>query len=208
MFALRDRITKFWVRRRAASPLGACRRLSARDVSWDCNPPWDSAGFHPLPLSGEYSPRGYRRAHPQCLAVHTHAHWAYTFIYFGIGRRILLSVSAFHCRCVVCAWCVPALRVPLVHSQINHFRQRMERVTTRRRRAHSGGASGRAHPVAVAQRALEEICPSDCVYFFHVAQKCLGFIKKLWTGVSHTCAAMRHETSSHVAGRLRRYGPL
>ena len=23
-------------------------------------------------------------------AVHTHAHWAYTFIYFGIGRRVML----------------------------------------------------------------------------------------------------------------------
>ena len=34
--------------------------------------------------------------------------------------RVPFSVSVFHCAAV---WCVPALRVPLVHSQINHFRQ-------------------------------------------------------------------------------------
>ena len=37
---------------------------------------------------------------------------------------IISCLSAFHCAAV---WCVPALRVPLVHSQINHFRQKMFR---------------------------------------------------------------------------------
>ena len=26
-------------------------------------------------------------------AVHTHAHWAYTFIYFGIGRRMFVFAT-------------------------------------------------------------------------------------------------------------------
>ena len=35
------------------------------------------------------------------------------------------------CRSFTAAvWCVPALRVPLVHSLINHFRQKMDRVRT------------------------------------------------------------------------------
>ena len=25
--------------------------------------------------------------------MHTHAHWAYTFIYFGIGRRIFATAT-------------------------------------------------------------------------------------------------------------------
>ena len=34
--------------------------------------------------------------------------------------RVPLSVSVF----TAAVWCVPALRVPLVHSLINHFRQK------------------------------------------------------------------------------------
>ena len=35
--------------------------------------------------------------------------------------RVPFSVSVF----TAAVWCVPALRVPLVHSLINHFRQKM-----------------------------------------------------------------------------------
>ena len=36
------------------------------------------------------------------------------------GSLLLGALLHGHCRRV---WCVPALRVPLVHSQINHFRR-------------------------------------------------------------------------------------
>ena len=39
-----------------------------------------------------------------------------------------LSLCRFFTAAV---WCVPALRVPLVHSLINHFRQKTQRVTGR-----------------------------------------------------------------------------
>ena len=38
--------------------------------------------------------------------------------------RVLFSVSGFFTAAV---WCVPALRVPLVDSLINHFRQKYTR---------------------------------------------------------------------------------
>ena len=43
------------------------------------------------------------------------------------ARGYLSLCRFFHCRRV---WCVPALRVPLVHSLINHFRVRVAAVLT------------------------------------------------------------------------------
>ena len=44
------------------------------------------------------------------------------FSHFWQKKRGYLSLCRFFTAAV---WCVPALRVPLVHSLINHFRQKM-----------------------------------------------------------------------------------
>ena len=62
--------------------------------------------------------------HSQCILNHTFANWeplpTPTLSPFALARPgTFLRVGFF----TAAVWCVPALRVPLVHSLINHFRQ-------------------------------------------------------------------------------------
>ena len=56
-------------------------------------------------------------------------------------ERGYLSLCRFFTAAV---WCVPALRVPLVHSLINHFRQNMYTVTSTAQRSATANSRERA----------------------------------------------------------------